>query len=95
MVAGKWIDNILSVVRHSTRLIMLRLLCGKSIIIFVCVYAPQRDLSAEEKDRFYEQLVVLVTSVATSETLVMLVSIVRFSVDMMVGMVTEHGVRKE
>ena len=70
LVAGKWIDNIISVVRHSTRLIMLRLLCGKSIIIFVCVYAPQPGLSAEEKDRFYEQLVVLVTSVATSETLV-------------------------
>ena len=36
----------------------------------VCVYAPQPGLSAEEKDCFYEQLIVLVTSVAPSETLV-------------------------
>ena len=34
------------------------------------MYAPQPDLSAEEKDRFYEQLLVLLTSVAQSETLV-------------------------
>ena len=33
-------------------------------------YAPQPGLSAEEKDRFYEQLLVLVTSVAPSETCV-------------------------
>ena len=33
------------------------------------MYAPQLDLSAEEKDHFYEQLLVLVTSVAPSETL--------------------------
>ena len=70
LVAGKWVDNVISVVRHSTRLIMLRLLCGKSIINFACVYAPQPGLFAEEKDRFHEQLLVLVTSVASSETLV-------------------------
>ena len=34
------------------------------------MYAPQLGLSAKEKDRFYEQLVVLVTSVAPSKTLV-------------------------
>ena len=34
------------------------------------MYAPQSGLSAEEKDRFYKQLLVLVTSVAPSETLV-------------------------
>ena len=34
------------------------------------MYVPQPGLSAEQKDRFYEQLLVLVTSVATLETLV-------------------------
>ena len=34
------------------------------------MYAPQPVLTAEEKDCFYEQLLVLVTSVAPSETLV-------------------------
>ena len=54
LVAEKWVDNVILVVRHNTRLIMLQLLCGKSIINFVCVYAPQSGLPAEEKDRFYE-----------------------------------------
>ena len=68
MVVRKWIDNLILVVRHSTRLIMLRLFCGKSIINFVCVYAPQPGLFAVEKDRYYEQLLILVISVAPSET---------------------------
>ena len=69
LVAGKSIDNVISVVRRSTRLIMLRLFCGKSIINFVCVYAPQLGPPAEEKYRFYEQLLVLVTSTAPPETI--------------------------
>ena len=59
LVATKWIDNVISVFRHSTRLIMLGLLCGKSIINFTWVYAPQLGLPAEEKDRFYEQLLLI------------------------------------
>ena len=81
---------------------MLQLLCGKSIINFIYVHAHQPGLSAEEKDGFYEQLLVLVTSVAPSRTLVvvveltvMLVSIAKVSVRMMVGMVMEHWTRKE
>ena len=70
LVAGKWIDNVTSVVRHSTRLIMLQLLCGKPTINFVCVYAPQPGLYPEEKDNFYEQLLVLFTSIAPLEIIV-------------------------
>ena len=79
---------------------MLRLLCGKSIINFIYVHAHQPGLSAEEKDGFYEQLLVLVTSLASSKTLVvveltvMLVSIIKVSVGIMVGMVMEHWTRK-
>lgn len=50
---------------------MLRLLCGKSTINFVCVYAPQLGLFPEEKDSFYEQLLVLFTSIAPLVILVM------------------------
>ena len=46
------------------------MLSAKSIINFACVYASQPGFSAKEKNRFYEQLLVLVTSVASSETLV-------------------------
>ena len=89
LIAEKCIDNVISVVRHSTRLIMLRLLCGKSIINFACVYAPQPGLFVDEKDCFYEQQLF---SVAPSETLVilvtlmfMLVSKAKIAVGIMVG----------
>ena len=68
LLAVKWLDIVILVVRRSIILMILRLLCGKSIIL--CVYAPQPGLSAKEKDRFYEQLLVLVISEAPSETLV-------------------------
>ena len=60
------------------------------------------QISLLKKNCFYEQLLVLVTSVAPSETLViavtsmvMLVSIARVLVDIMVGMVMEHRIGKE
>ena len=40
LVGEKWIDSVISVVRYGTGLIMLQSLCGKSIINFVCAYAP-------------------------------------------------------
>ena len=56
---------------------------------------------AEEKDHFYEQLIVLVTSVAPSEPLVIAadfdghaVQHSQGSVSIMVGMVMEHRFRK-
>lgn len=42
----------ISIVRHSTRLIMLRLLSGKSIITIIFAYSPQQGLSADKKNTF-------------------------------------------
>ena len=43
LVAGKWIDIVILVIRHSTRLIMPWLLCGKSIL-FVRMFLNQVSL---------------------------------------------------
>ena len=58
-----WMKKVISIVRHSTRLIVLQLLCRKPIISFVCMHALPPGLSTNEKDRFYEQLLTLVTTV--------------------------------
>ena len=66
------------------------------------MYTPQPGVSSEEKDCFYEQLLLLVTSAAPSETFVITDDFSgyvsqhrKFSVSIMVGMVMEHGIRKE
>ena len=66
------------------------------------MYAPQPGVSSDEKDRLYEQLLLLVTSATPSETFVITgdfngqVSQHRkVSVGIMVGLVMEHGIRKE
>ena len=80
---------------------MPHLLCGKSIINFVCAYAPRPGLSVAEKYCSYEQLI-LVTSVASSKILVVggdfnghVGQISKFSDGIMVGMVMEGRIRKE
>ena len=76
LVARKWIDNVIAVIRCSTRLISY--LCYdcfveiKSIINSVCVYAPQPGLSAKEKDCFYEQLLFYYSLVMKSELICLL-----------------------
>ena len=47
LVAGKWIDIVILVVRHSTRLIMPWLFCGKSTL-FVCMFLNQVSLLKKE-----------------------------------------------
>ena len=44
------------VVRVSDRIILIRMTIGKTVFVFVCVYAPQANLSEFEKDRFYQML---------------------------------------
>ena len=69
LVAGKWIDKIILVVRHSTKFYYAMITLRK-INNQLCVCAPQPGLYGEEKDCFYEQLLIIVISIASSETLV-------------------------
>ena len=42
---------------------------GKTVFVFVCVYAPQANLSDSEKDRFYQELQSTVAKFPASEQL--------------------------
>ena len=52
LVAERWIESILEVERMSERLMVVRLVVGRSVVNLVCVYAPQVGRSMEEKEEF-------------------------------------------
>ena len=58
------------VVRVSDRIILIRMTIGKTVFVFVCVYAPQANLSEFEKDRFYQMLQCAVSKIPASEQLI-------------------------
>ena len=56
-------------VRVSDRIILIRMIIGKTVFVFVCVYAPQANLSQFEKDRFNQMLQCTVAKTPASEQL--------------------------
>ena len=71
LVGGKWIDKVIEVKRVNHRLMMLKILVGKRTVSIVSCYAPQQGLTELEKDRFYDDLISLI-SVLSEDELVML-----------------------
>ena len=58
LLAEEWWEKVVEVVRVSDRIILIRMTIGKTVFVFVCVYAPQANLSEFEKDRFYQMLLI-------------------------------------
>ena len=48
-MAEEWIMKVLDVKRWSERIMMLRVVVGRSVVNFVSVYAPQSGRGKEEK----------------------------------------------
>ena len=69
LLAEEWCEKVFEVVRVSDRIILIRMTVGKTAFVFVCVYAPQVNLSEFEKDRFYQMLQCTVAKIPASEQL--------------------------
>ena len=69
LLAEEWWEKVFEVVRVSDRIILIRMTIGKTVFVFVCVYAPQANLSEFEKDRFYQMLQCTVAKIPASEQL--------------------------
>jgi hypothetical protein len=52
LVAERWIESVLEVRRVSERLIVVRVVVGKSVLNLICAYAPQVGRAMEEKEEF-------------------------------------------
>ena len=69
LLAEQWWEKVFEVKRVTDRILLLRMVVGKVVFAFICVYAPQAGHSAEEKDRFYEQLQAVAAEVPAAEEL--------------------------
>lgn len=56
LVADKWKEKIVEVVRVTDRIMYLKLMVGEELVTFVSIYAPQSGLSSKCKEEFYEDL---------------------------------------
>ena len=68
LLVEEWLEKVFEVVRISDRIILIRMTISKTV--FVCVYAPQANLSKFEKDRFYQMLQCAVSKILASEQLI-------------------------
>ena len=69
LLAEEWWEKVFEVVRVSDRIILIRMTIGKTVFVFVCVYAPQANLCEFAKDRFYQMLQCTVAKIPASEQL--------------------------
>ena len=70
LLAKKWTDNVFEVQRVSDRIILLKLIIGRTVYTLVNVYAPQQGRLAAEKEKFYDQLNSVVARVPPNEVLI-------------------------
>ena len=70
LLAEKWIDKVVNLVRVNERILLLRLLIGKRLVTIVSSYAPQVGRSTKEKDIFWDQLTMALPGLDQSEIIV-------------------------
>lgn len=70
LVSESWIEKVMEVKRISERIMLLRVIVGKSVLNLVSAYAPQVGLSMEEKEEFYISLGKVLSSVEARERLI-------------------------
>jgi len=51
-VAEKWVDSVVSVKRHSKRVLILRMVIDNGLLNVLKVYAPHSGKLEEEKESF-------------------------------------------
>ena len=70
LVAKKWINRVAEVRRVNERVMVLRLVIGKSLLNIVSVYAPQVGRTMVEKEEFYILLGSVLKDIGENEQLI-------------------------
>lgn len=65
LLAEKWLDKVIEVVRECDKIINMKHIIGKLTITFISAYAPQSEMTDEQKDQFCE--ILLQTIAITNE----------------------------
>ena len=69
LVADRWVEKVLEVKRVSERLLLLRVIVGKSVLNLLSIYAPQVGRPMEEKEEFLAMMVKVVSDINVDENL--------------------------
>jgi hypothetical protein len=69
LVAEKWIEKVLDVKRVSERLMVVRVIVGRSVLNLISVYALQSGLSMREKEELLAVLGEVVSGIDSGERL--------------------------
>jgi len=69
-VAEKWADSVVSVERHSERVLILKMVLGDCLLNVFTVYAPQSGKPDEEKESFLDDVFHLVSCIPQNEMVV-------------------------
>jgi len=70
-VAEKWVDSVVSVKRHSKRVLNLRMVLDNGLLNVLTVYAPHSGKSKEEKESFWNEVFHLVSCVPQNKMVVL------------------------
>ena len=67
LLAEKWIDKVTDINRVNDRIMIIKLIVGKSVVSVVSAYAPQCGLDDNYKDIFYDELLAVVSKLGEKE----------------------------
>ena len=56
LLAEKWIEKIIDVKRVNSRIMVIKILVGQTVLAVVSTYAPQQGLEDSVKNKFYDDL---------------------------------------
>ncbi|XP_014678683.1 PREDICTED: uncharacterized protein LOC106818498 [Priapulus caudatus] len=70
LLAEEWWEKVFQVMRVSDRVLLVRMVIGRTVFAFICVYVPQVGLSDAEKNCLYQMLHSAVAKVPASEQLI-------------------------
>ena len=71
LVAEKWIGQVLSVNRVNERMLVVRMIMGKRLANIISAYAPQAGRSADDKDQFWDKIIVVMSGIPQDEAIIL------------------------
>ena len=69
-VAEKWVDSVVSVEKHSERVLVLKMVIGDCLLNVFMVYDPHSGKPDEEKESFWDDTFHLVSCIPKNEMVV-------------------------
>ena len=70
LLAEKWVEKVLDIKRVSDRIMIIKLIIGRTIVTILSVYAPQVGLEDKTKDAFYDDMLRVISKVSDQEILI-------------------------